>query len=91
MLVKKTELVFLKNMWCRWSCPALNKYCLFFNRIMLIDKNSYTKIAIDHAIKIGCTLFEFARWIKVKDITNPKSKLPLSPKNNFGRLNKEKL
>ena len=33
----------------------------------------------------------FARYINKKDIINPNNKLPLSPKNILGRLNKEKL
>ena len=57
----------------------------------MIDKNSYTKITIDQASKIGCTKFWFAKNININEIIKPNSKLPLSPRNNFGRLKIEKL
>ena len=90
-LVKKKDLFFFKSMWCKWTNPAWNKFLLFFNLIKLSDKNSKTKIEIDHASKIGWTIFWFAKYIKVNDIINPNNKLPRSPRNNFGSLNTEKL
>ena len=89
--VKKTDLVFLNNRWCKWSRPAFKGFCLFFKRMRLIVKNSYTKITIDHASKIGWIKFWLARYIKIKEIINPSSKLPLSPKNILGNLKREKL
>ena len=53
--------------------------------------NSQTKIEIEKATKIGCTIFCLAIYINVNAIKKPKSKLPLSPKNNLGNLNIERL
>ena len=90
-LVAKIDLVISNNTWCKWSLPATKGFLLFFKRIRFIDKNSYTKIAIDQASNIGWTKLLFARYINVNEIIKPKSKLPLSPKNIFGNLKKEKL
>ena len=56
-----------------------------------VDKNSYTNIEIDQASKIGCVILLLAEYIIKNEIIKPSNKLPLSPKNNFGRLNTEKL
>ena len=53
--------------------------------------NSYTKIEIENANKIGWANFSIAKYIKMKATKNPINKLPLSPKNNFGSLIIEKL
>ena len=89
--VKKIDSVFLINTWCKWSSPATKGSFLFFNLIKLIEVNSYTNIWIDHANNIGWTMLLFARYIRRKDTINPNSKLPLSPKNNFGSLKIAKL
>ena len=90
-LVKNIDLVFLNITWWKWSNPDLNIFFFFLNLIKLIDKNSNTKIEIDHASKIGWTNFWLAIYIKTNAIIKPNNKLPLSPKNNFGNLNNEKL
>ena len=90
-LLKNNDLVLLNKVWCKWSNPDLNKPLFLFNLIKLIDKNSNTKIEIDHASKIGWANFSLARYINKNDITKPNNKLPLSPKNNFGNFKKEKL
>ena len=89
--VKKMDLFSSNNLWCKWSVPALKGFCLFFSRIILIDKNSKTKIAIDHASKMGWINFWLAKYIKINEIIKPNSKLPLSPKNSFGSPRREKL
>ena len=48
-------------------------------------------IDIDQASKIGWTKFCWDKYIRIKETTNPKYKLPLSPKNNLGKLKIEKL
>ena len=78
-------------MWCKWSRLAIKGSFLFFNLIKLIDKNSKTNNDIDHASKIWWAKFWLAEYINTNDIINPKSKLPLSPKNSFGSLKIEKL
>ena len=90
-LVCNFEPVYLNKQWCKWSWPAKKRFFLFFNLIKLIDRNSYTNIEIENASKIGWTNFSCERNIKIKAIIKPNNKLPLSPKNNFGSLNKEKL
>ena len=90
-MVIKIDLFFLNKIWCKWSCPALKGFWLFFNRIKLTDKNSYTKITTDHASNIGWTNFWFAKYIKINEIIKPNNKLPLSPKKSFGSLRIEKL
>ena len=57
----------------------------------LTVKNSYTKITIDHASKIGWIKLSLAKNINKKENINPNNKLPPSPKNIFGKFNKEKL
>ena len=48
-----SEFDLLNNKWWKWSCPGANRFCLFFNRIIFIDKNSYTNIDTDQASNIG--------------------------------------
>ena len=90
-LVIKIDFVLSNSTWCKWSCPALNGFFLIFSRIRFIDKNSNTKIAIDHASIIGWTKFRLAKYINTKEIIKPNSKLPPSSKNSLGNLKKEKL
>ena len=40
---------------------------------------------------MGWINFWLAKYIKINEIIKPNSKLPLSPKNSFGSLRKEKL
>ena len=89
--VKIIELVFLNKIWCKWSKLGVKIFFLSFILIIFIDKNSKTKIAILHAINIGCNNFSLAIKISKKEIIKPNNKLPLSPKNNFGSLNILKL
>ena len=84
-------MVLSNNMWCKWSRPAFRRDRLFFKRIILTDKNSKTKIDIDHASKIGCAKFLLAIYIKMNETINPINKLPPSPKNILGSLKTEKL
>ena len=38
--VKKSDLHFLKIIWCKWSFPALKSFFLLISLTKLIDKNS---------------------------------------------------
>ena len=89
--VKKIECVFFNNKWCKWSWPASNGFLLFFNRIILTDKNSYTNNVTDQANNIGWANFWLAAYIKMNDTIKPNNKLPLSPKKSLGSLKIEKL
>ena len=64
---------------------------MFFKRIILIDKNSKTKIDIDHASSMGWTIFWLAKYIRINETIKPNSKLPPSPRNILGSLKSEKL